>query len=245
MARTYFQSFFELLHFVSLKGMNYGSANEPKNSGEECLIKELSKELKNNAVVFDVGSNNGQYLELLLKHLSLINPEIHCFEPDHKAFIKLKEKYGYNQRVKLNNFGLGDKQETLMLYSNGKADVKASLIKLDTNSKIQQEINVNTLDNYCNSNAIEKIDFLKIDTEGFEINVLLGANEMVSKSCIDRIQLEHGSIQTIMMNTSLYKIKQLLPNFKIYHLKQNGIRRIKYKPIFEIYYNSNYYFKRI
>ncbi|WP_371270960.1 FkbM family methyltransferase [Flavobacterium sp.] len=59
-------------------------------------------------------------------------------------------------------------------------------------------MNVKTLDNYCLKNKIHKIDFLKIDTEGFEIHVLEGAATMIENQAIDRIQLEHGSIQSII-----------------------------------------------
>ncbi|MEO8234793.1 MAG: FkbM family methyltransferase [Flavobacterium sp.] len=242
-ARTYFQNFFEFLHFIALKGMNYGSANEPKDSGENNLLKMMAKELPINAVIFDVGSNNGQYLELLLQNFNALQPTIHCFEPDDTAFAKLQKNFKNNKNVILNNFALGDQNMKSILFSDGLGDVKASLVDVESDNLIEKEIEIKRLDDYCIANKIDKINFLKIDTEGYEANVLIGSEKMIQSNCIERIQLEHGSMQTIIMGTTLYSLKKLLPRFNIFHIKQNGITKILYKPQMEIFYNSNYYFK--
>ena len=242
-ARTYFQNFFEFLHLLALKGMNYGSANEPKHSGENNLLKIVAKELPINPVLFDVGSNNGQYLKLLLQNFTVLEPTIHCFEPDDTAFAKLQKNFKNNKNVILNNFALGDQNMKSILFSDGSGDVKASLVDVNSNNLIEKEIEIKKLDDYCITNKIDKISFLKIDTEGYEANVLIGSEKMIKNNCIERIQLEHGSMQTIIMGTTLYSLKKLLPRFNIFHIKQNGIRKILYKPQMEIFYNSNYYFK--
>jgi FkbM family methyltransferase len=242
--RTYFQWFFEGLYFISLKGMNYGSANNPEDSGELWLLKKISKEFKNQPVIFDVGSNNGQYLGLLLDNLKKTNPTIHCFEPDENAFSKLQKKYGNNQNVILNKFALGDKNSKSILFSEKAGSVTSSLVDIDDSiGLIQNEIEVKTLDSYCNENNINKIDFLKIDTEGFETNVIIGSKNMIDNNKINKIQLEHGSIHSIIMGASLYNFKKLMPNLKIFHIKQNGVSAIKYNTNMEIYFNSNYYFE--
>lgn len=55
--RKAFQPFFEKLHWIALKGMNYGSANSPQFSGEIELIKELKPALPQSPIIFDVGAN--------------------------------------------------------------------------------------------------------------------------------------------------------------------------------------------
>src|SRR5689334_12133898 len=115
-ATQFFQPFFEKLHYIALKGMNYGSANSPEDSGELAVVKALKKELPQNPVLFDVGANNGQYLEMLLNILKDKNPLIHSFEPDTKAFEKLNNKFGHLENVFINNFALGEKIHTSVLY---------------------------------------------------------------------------------------------------------------------------------
>lgn len=242
-ATTFFQPFFEKLHYIALKGMNYGSANSPEDSGEKAVVKLLKNELPQNPVLFDVGANNGQYLGILLDILKDKKPIIHSFEPDAKAFEKLFEKFGQHENVFINNFALGEKETTSVLYVSKDGGVDSSLIKSANHELLEYQIEVKTLDSYCATHTISHIDFLKIDTEGFEMSVLKGAENMIEKDAIHQIQLEHGSIHSIMAGSSLFGYKKLLPKFKIFHIKQNGVYPMKYSPKNEIYYNSNYVFK--
>lgn len=243
-ARTYFQPFFETLHSIALKGMNYGSANNPKDSGEINLLKKLAKELPFQPVIFDVGSNNGQYLHLLLQNLKKLEPTIHCFEPEKSAFDDLQNHFGDFPNVILNNFALGNEKAKLILFSEASGDVKSSFVDIGDNNlmKKQNEIEITTLDNYCEERNITLINFLKIDVEGFETNVVIGSERMIKNNGIERIQLEHGSTHSIVMGASLYNFAKLLANYGMYHIKQNGIRKIKYSSQMEIFFNSNYYF---
>lgn len=242
-ATRFFQPFFEKLHYIALKGMNYGSANSPEDSGEIAVVRALKLELPQNPVLFDVGANNGQYLEMLLNVLKDKNPLIHSFEPDAKAFEKLNQKFGHLENVFINNFALGEKNHISVLYVSKDGGVDSSLIKSTESEFLEYQIEVKTLDEYCQKNDISKIDFLKIDTEGFEMSVLKGANVMIEKDAIKQIQLEHGSIHSIMAGSSLFGYKKLLSKFNIFHIKQDGAYPLKYSPKNEIYYNSNYLFK--
>jgi len=242
-ATTFFQPFYEKLHYLSLKGMNYGSANSPVDSGELSVISLLKKELPKNAVIFDVGANNGQYLSYLLDMLKDISPVIHSFEPDVKAFKDLSDNYSSNNNVVLNNFALGEKETNSLIYISRKGGVDSSLIDSQKKGLDSYEINVKTLDSYCEANKIVKIHFLKIDTEGYEMSVLKGSQQLITSKRIERIQLEHGSIHSIIVGSSLYNYLRILKNYTLYHIKQNGIYKLKYSPKNEIYYNSNYYFK--
>lgn len=243
MATTFFQPFFEKLHYISLKGMNYGSANSPKDSGELAVMKILKNELPLNPILFDVGANNGQYLGLLLDVLKDKNPIIHSFEPEQKAYEKLSEKFKNSKNVILNNFALGEAESTSMLFVSKDGGVDSSLIYSGKQGFHQYEIKVNSLDEYCKKHDIEKIHFLKVDVEGFEMSVLRGSASLILNHSIERIQLEHGSIHSILAGSSLYKYIELLQNYSLYHIKQNGIYKLRYSPKNEIFYNSNYYFK--
>ena len=51
-------------------------------------------------------------------------------------------------------------------------------------------VEIDTVDNYCQSNEIGKIDILKIDTQGYEDKVLLGASNMINNKRIKFIEFE-------------------------------------------------------
>ncbi len=238
------QPFFEFLHKFSLKGMNYGSANKPKDSGELSVFDYIEQKEQRDLIIFDVGSNNGQYLEHLLSFFKHRSMTYYCFEPDPVAYGHLAKMADGKPGVTIFNLAFGSTPGIMTLYQNNSGSVGSSLVSLDNKPNQQKvDVEVNTLDNFCRDKGITTIDFLKVDTEGFESEVLKGATDLIAQNKIKYIQLEHGSMQSIKMGSSLYAYQQMLPNFRIFHIKQNGLRRIRYSERFEIFYNSNYFFE--
>jgi FkbM family methyltransferase len=240
------QPFFEAMHKLSLKGMNYGSANKPKDSGELSVFEYIEGKEKRDLVIFDVGSNNGQYLEHLLSFFRHRTMAYYCFEPDPVAYGHLARLAEGKQGVSIFNIAFGAQHGVMTLYQNNSGSVGSSLVSLNDKPNQQMvDVQVSTLDSFCKEHGINKIDFLKVDTEGFEAEVLKGATHLIANNQINYIQLEHGSMQSIKMGSSLYAYQQMLPKFRLYHIKQNGLRRIRYSERFEIFYNSNYFFELI
>mgnify|MGYP001566357332 FL=1 len=126
-------------------------------------------------MIFDVGARvDIDYIELRPK------AEFHLFEPNPVFFEELKAKVGKQKNVFLNNCGLGDKDEELPYDPSTQ-----SFLLPVTNPKLP----IKTLDWYIKKNNIKQIDFLKIDTEGYDYKVLLGGTEAI-KLC-RYIQYEH------------------------------------------------------
>jgi FkbM family methyltransferase len=131
-------------------------------------------------VVFDVGARaDVDYLAL--------NPEAeyHLFEPNPEFFDQLQEKVGNRKNVHLNNFGLGDKtgkyaySNFYQAFTDGEAQIEGT----------NQTLEIRTLDDYIAEHGIKRIDFLKIDTEGYDYKVLLGGSQAVKMA--HYIQYEH------------------------------------------------------
>jgi len=135
-------------------------------------------------IIFDVGVRD----DLVFHH---INPfaDIHLFEPDIKWAKYLKsELEKLNYAVKVNNFGLGSKEETKELHYRYGSVMKRDIPRFKDMHE-SYEIKTRTLDDYCKENKIEDIDYLKIDTEGYDFEVIKGSKEMLNK--IRFIQFEH------------------------------------------------------
>jgi len=169
--------------------------NEIKNiSFDEILQRRLS----NNPIIFDVGANRGQSIERFSKLFSSFT--IHSFEPIAEEFDRLKKKFGNIDNIYLNNFALGEKEERKEFYVSAKSDTSSfNKINLGTNwlKKRSKQyntsekkfikpaiVNIKTLDNYCKKNNIDKIDILKIDTQGYEDKVLEGSLKFIKKNKI-------------------------------------------------------------
>lgn len=141
--------------------------------------------------IFDVGANRGQSVDYFVRMWN--QAEIYAFEPSPKVFGQLAKLHGQTANVHLENSGLGSQEGTLILQENSSSDM-SSFLKLGTKgwgSVIgQTEVNVTTLDCYLHDHGIDQVDLLKIDTQGFDFEVLKGAEKTISKKAISVIKME-------------------------------------------------------
>jgi len=144
---------------------------------------EIIKSLKNIEIVFDVGSRTDiDYFDIFPK------ATYHLFEPNPEFFAELKAKIGDRKNVYLNNYGLGDVEGEFSYSKNTQAFSGGEAIP-DVNTLGDMTLPIKTLDWYIKEYNIKRIDFLKIDTEGFDFKVLQGGQEAI-KIC-RYIQYEH------------------------------------------------------
>lgn len=149
-------------------------------------------------VIFDIGANAGQ----TATHFRSLFPDaiIHCFEPFPESFDLLSSSLAGDKLVELHQMALSDKSGSSKLNVNRfkatnsllSSDRRASYYwgdnVLDTDDEI--EVATQTVDNFCRERDIEHIDILKLDVQGAEYAVLLGAREMLTSQSIDIVYME-------------------------------------------------------
>ena len=96
------------------------------------------------------------------------------FNPNIDFINKISKLFNKNSKCFFNNFGLGNKETKLKYYHECQSFVNREL-NLYNNKNISL-FNIKTGEYYCNENNIKYIDFLKIDSEGYELNILRGLN---------------------------------------------------------------------
>jgi len=89
-ARTWLQPFFKKLHWISLRGMNYGGGHSPHDSGEIFFLNDVKNRISGPITLFDVGANIGQYA-LLANKVFNSHCIIYSFEPTNFAYSALKK----------------------------------------------------------------------------------------------------------------------------------------------------------
>jgi FkbM family methyltransferase len=236
-ARRRFQLIYLMLYKLALKGMNYGAAAfEPKKSGEDALMKRLSKILPNNPVIFDVGSNVGQFAILIKSNMP--QSYLHCFEPSKAAFDRLEKKLDNIFGCELNNFGISNQTGHFQLYSMEAGSVQASLNK-DSGLTFRESVRLSTIDSYCHERNLTEIDFLKIDVEGHELFVLQGAADMLNNNKIKYIQFEFGNHQRFARHY-LNDFHEILSNFRLYRILQDGVFPLQNSVFWELFPVTNY-----
>lgn len=148
-------------------------------SEEEIIFyKSILDELN---VVFDVGCRDDNVFEELKPGI-----EVHLFDPVERP--GLLKKIAGKRNIHYNNIGLGDKKESTVFHpAYGSILLRNDDPKCTDHREIT--INIDTVKNYCEEKGIKRIDLLKIDTEGYDFNVIKGCGNMLDK--IQYIQFEH------------------------------------------------------
>lgn len=158
---------------------------EIKNEINIKNLFEKNKELLINKVILDIGSNVGDFSKKIIENIPY--KHIHLFEPVKKYYLQGKESLQTHNNLSFHNIALGSSNERKKIYicNTGNNGWNTLLIKdpyqYDDfyNYMDNEDVEVKRLDDYLNN--IEQLDFIKIDVEGFECEVLEGAFDLIRK----------------------------------------------------------------
>lgn len=173
-------------------GLEVRRRQSPPQMGTD-LGTDLGRLLAGTArpVVFDVGANVGEFLARMRR----IFPEaaVHAFEPSPGVFETLRRAAGHLPDVTLNNVAVGSRREERLLQEHS-SPVMSSLLPPgpDAWSEVRREtpVRVETVDAYCAERGVARIDLLKIDTQGFDLEVLRGTERMLVGGLVRLVLLE-------------------------------------------------------
>lgn len=162
-------------------------------------------------IVFDVGANEGQTLKWIRHYVP--KAYVYCFEPVSSVCSLLRKNADIVGRCTIEQLALGETEDVMTIRLFDKYSVLNSLKKelMNQNELAKEEIiNITKLDDYCDKNSIPRIDLLKIDTEGYELNVLAGAERMLKEKRIDFILSETGFLRSNKRNTNFSELSEYL-----------------------------------
>jgi len=211
---------------LQLNGYNI---DNPNLNGEYKLLKRVLLNARE-PILFDVGANVGNYS---IK-ASLINKstKVFAFEPVEKTFEILTNNCKKFLNVNCNKIAISDRigKELINVYfEDGGAN---SIYFMDYHANLsnqvqKQEISTITIDEFVKINKISRIDILKIDVEGYEPNVIIGAMESLKSGIVKNIQFEFGDYW-LNSTHNLSEIVTLLSNlnYKIYRVTPFGLSKI-------------------
>uniref|UniRef100_A0A6C0DMB3 Methyltransferase FkbM domain-containing protein n=1 Tax=viral metagenome TaxID=1070528 RepID=A0A6C0DMB3_9ZZZZ len=201
---------------------------DSKTNGEEKFFIDIKDKIN---VIFDVGCRqDSEFINF--------NGEVHYFDPINVFIENLKNQKNINKKSYFNNFGLGNENNEIYYYPLYESfyDRTNSCGMSNDSDKILLYIKKGK--DYVINNNIQTIDFLKIDTEGFELNVLTGFENFLEN--IKIIQFEYG--ETFLdNNTKLIDVINYLENknfYKFSYLTNNG-------PILITDFNDHYQYCNI
>ncbi|MFG0257606.1 MAG: FkbM family methyltransferase [Phycisphaerales bacterium JB043] len=225
-----------------------GTGGGPRSSGERVLPRLVRRMDRSPAVVFDVGANRGQFLDMMLARLDTDRVRFHVFEPSAATFELLRARHEATPNTTLNQLGMGASSGTMTLFLDSEGSELASLTRRDIgylghSMDIQERVEITTVDEYCAAQAIERIDLLKLDVEGHELDVLRGGEGMLSEGRVAMIAFEFGGCN-IDTHTNLKDYHDLLGahSMRLYRLTPTGyLHPLDRYRVYEEQYESTIY----
>jgi FkbM family methyltransferase len=184
-ARPAFRGFNSRLFELSLSGLGILNCEDKVASGEEYFINRVlgEKIKRRHPIFFDVGANVGEYSASLAKRFP--NASIYAIEPHPRNFERLSQRLGSHAGACLLNTAVG--AEGGVIHLHDRADVDGSshasvfrevISDLHGQEVCSYEVPIRTLDEIAQAESVDFIDLLKIDTEGNELAVLRGGEDL-------------------------------------------------------------------
>ena len=212
---------------MSLRGLGFNNWRSLRESGEEWVITEVLKKLPlvDRPTLLDIGANAGEYSQMLIECFP--KATVHAFEPHPKTFLSLKANI--KDLVHCHALALGSETGAFHLYDRGGEDggIRASLAKealetVQSKPLTAYSVTVSTVDDFVKEHSISTIDFIKIDTEGFEMDVLKGARDALSQGKIGAIQFEFNDVH-FARRQFLADFQAVLPGHRLYRILRDGL----------------------
>jgi FkbM family methyltransferase len=214
------------------------------------IINFFKARLKSDEVcIIDVGAHKGETIDLFYKNFNIL--KILAFEANPSIYKVLEKKIlkKYSHKVKLFNCGIGDviTKKILSIFNDSSSSTYNDIDKQSeyyqrkkrfltpfqfNKSPLQTELvtQIFPLSHFSEINKLKKIDVLKIDTEGYEYNILKGVNPNHFKK-IKYIYFEHHYDLMIKKNYTYADIKKLLNDNNFYlslKIKMNFRKTFEY-----------------
>ena len=207
-------------------------------------IFRYSKNL-NFEIMIDVGSHQGEFIARFLNFKKI--KKFYCFEPNKILFKKLYKQYKNNKKISLYSTALGDNKSVKKLFLSNLTynstmstfNKKSNYLKFknllinDQNNLKHSNVNQNTFNNFFKYKNIKK-SFLKLDVEGYEYNVLIGANKKIKE--VKYILIEHQFSDQYQNN--FQKVKKLIIKYNFRKLKNFYYPSLHYRDI--LFVNKRY-----
>lgn len=154
------------------------------------MLASIKKYINVGSTVFDVGANRG----IVSCYFATMAKIVHSFEPSYEAGKLAKNNIELNgfSNITWNRVGVAEKSGKRTFYDCGieNSGHNSFYYQKEDKPELSYDVDIITLDEYCDANSIKDIDILKIDVEGYEPNVIKGARRLLKNSSVKTIFLE-------------------------------------------------------
>ena len=199
-------------------------------------LYHIRKMLEPGALIFDVGANFGYYSIMLASALGG-RCQVHAFEPNEKTCLRLE------RNIELNSLG-----KSVFAHRVGLSDTQGQgkmVERADNSGAAWIEMNgegdadLTTLDAFCDERSIDRLDFIKVDIEGFEERMLLGGSQTLQRHQ-PPLLVELNPSTLVRQNSSAERIAELLRSlgYALYEAQREKLAPLERLPQGEEFINA-------
>ena len=218
--------------------------NDPKHNGEYWLIQKVIENSAQDALTLvDIGANKGDWSAHALDVLKLknVNGRIYAFEPALATFEFLSERFKGEKALEISRIALSDTTGEVEFFVNGALSGTNSLSRNE--NAVVEKVKTQKFEEFFSDHKLEKINFVKSDTEGYDFCVMRGANDVLKKGLVDIWQFEYNFRWVIGSGGTLKDVFDFISDkpYRFGKLYGNGIEVYdQWHPELERFFEGNY-----
>lgn len=221
--------------------IKYHLAESPDalDTGERWLVQRVASYGER---FVDVGANVGDWLGMVRESTSGRPFAALAFEPSGSAFEALQRRFGADPSIVLSNVALGSVPGSLEFFEEPNAGRGSTLVADFMRTRgTTRTVTVATLDDALRDAGWNRVDLLKIDAEGYDLQVLRGARESIASRSIGVIQFEYNRAWQLAGDT-LRAAYTLLESsgYRVFVLRRDGLYTLDYLRYEEYFEYTNF-----
>src|SRR6266699_1584281 len=210
-----------------------------ERNGELLLIRTVAPHAR---YFVDVGANVGAWAKSFLEAMALSGSGL-LFEPSPETASRARVALrNYAPRIEVVEAAVGEESGKIRFFAEPQCGETSSVVSgFSHQSAVALNVRMTTLDREFEARAVEYVDVLKVDVEGFDLKVLKGAKHALKEGRIGIVQFEYNA-PWAMAGSTLAEAISLLEScgYTVFLLKADGLHGLNYRPYGEYFGYSNY-----
>jgi FkbM family methyltransferase len=195
-------------------------SDDPAKNGELWLLDTIAPTV---GVFVDVGANVGEWTAALLERAPAARGLL--VEAGPEAAERLRTRFG--DRVQIVAAAAGDEEGVATFWEEVGAGERSSVLAGFSSEAVERSVPMTTIDALASRHALDQIDLLKIDVEGFDAKVIRGAAGLLKEQRIGALQFEYNRPWATAGDTLLGTVRELDElSYRTFLLTSRGLKNL-------------------